>query len=172
MELDSSNHYFSPIHHIHDESKTTHYPYSLSLKTNINDSLSSKCFIAKLNDKKQISYLGGNYEKGFVSTKTKGFGTFTVSVDTISPEIRGLNIYPGKIMKSTTLKMSVKDDLSGIQKYSASIDGEWILMEYEPKNNRLTHYFKSDLSQGKHLFKITVEDARQNVSEYQAEFYR
>lgn len=169
---DSSDAFYSPIHCVHNEETTAHSAFALSVKTTVPDSLASKAFICKLNNKGKVSFVGGKYENGKLSTKTRIFGNFSVAVDTIKPEIKGLNIYPGKTMKSSTLKMTVKDQLSGIKKYYATINGEWVLMEYEPKQNKLTHYFKKELKPGKHVFKIMVYDSVNNFSEYEATFYR
>ena len=100
----------------------------------------------------------------------KSFGRFSVSVDTLSPGIKGLNIFPGKVTTSSTIKMTIKDDMSGIKSYRGEIDGKWILMEYDPKRARLTHYFEKDLSKGKHTFTLEVEDEKGNISKYKADF--
>ena len=169
---DTSSIFHAPIHSIHNEKTSVHNAFNLSVKTDVPDSLSSKAFICKLNEKGKMSYVGGKYENGKLSVKSRYFGNFSVALDTIQPIVKGLNIYPGKTMKSSTLKMTIKDDLSGIKKYTASIDGEWILMEYEPKSNKLTHYFDKQLKTGKHMFKLTVTDMLDNIKEYKAEFYR
>ena len=59
-----------------------------------------------------------------------------------------------------------------LRPYSATINDEWVLMEYEPKSNKLTHYFKKYLKAGKHVFKLVVYDSVNNATEYQAVFYR
>ena len=163
---------FSPIHHIHNSKTAVHYSYSINIKTDVPGSLRSKAFICKLDDEDKLSYIGGKYENGYISTKTKTFGNYSVAVDTIAPIVRGLNIYPGKTMKSSTLKMTTYDDFSGIKSYNAYIDGQWVLMEFEPKSNKLTHFFKSDLKAGKHQFKLIVTDKVDNSTTYEAEFYR
>ena len=149
-KMTSDSTLFSPIHHIHNEKTAVHYSYSMKLKTDVPSSLSSKAFICKVGVRNKLSYIGGKFENGCISTKTKTFGNYSVSVDTIAPVVKGLNIYPGKTMKNSTLKMTIYDDFSGIKNYNAYIDGKWVLMEYEPKSNKLTHYFKSDLKAGKH----------------------
>jgi hypothetical protein len=136
------------------------------------DSLASKAFICKLNNKGKINYVGGKYENGVLSVKTRKFGDFSVAVDTIKPVVKGLNIYPGKTIKSSNLKVTIKDEQTGIKKYTATINGKWVLMEYEPKRNRLTHYFDKDLKPGKHVFKILVYDSLDNFTKYEAVFYR
>ena len=42
-------------------------------------------------------YIGGEWKNGFLHTKTREFGNFCIIADTISPEIRGVNIFPEKI---------------------------------------------------------------------------
>lgn len=162
----------SPIHHIHYPSTATHYSYLIEIKTDIPSALQSKSFICKIDDSGKKSFIGGKYENGKISTKTKTFGKYSVTSDTVAPIVKGLNIYPGKNMKTSTLKMTIKDDFSGIKSYNAYIDGEWVLMEYEPKSDKLTHYFKKDLKAGKHIFKLVVTDKVDNSTTYEAEFYR
>ena len=36
----------------------------------------------------------------------------------------------------------VEDTLSGINTYKAFVDGDWILLDYDAKNKKLTHYFE------------------------------
>ena len=169
---DTSDIFHSPIHCVHNEESTVHSPYALSVRTTVPDSLASKSYICKLNKKGKPNYVGGKYKDGKISVKTRLFGNFTVAIDTINPVVKGLNIYPGKTMKSSTLKMTIKDRESGVKTYSATINDEWVLMEYEPKSNKLTHYFKKDLKAGKHVFKLVVYDSVNNATEYQAVFYR
>ena len=169
---DSSDIFHSPIHCVHNEESTVHSPYSLSVRTTVPDSLASKSYICKLNKKGKPNYVGGKYKDGKISVKTRFFGNFTVAIDTINPVVKGLNIFPGKKMKSSTLKMTVSDGESGIKTYSATINNKWVLMEYEPKSNKLTHYFKKDLKTGKHIFKLIVYDSVNNATEYQAVFYK
>ena len=117
------------------------------------------------------NYVGGKYIKGKLEATIYSFGDYTISEDTIKPIIKGLNIYPGKTMKSSTLKMTIKDDFSGIKSYEGKIDGQWIIMEYDPKRNRLTHYFEKGLAKGKHKFELKVIDKLDNENNYEAVFY-
>ena len=169
---DSSDIFHSPIHCVQNEESTVHSPYALSVRTTVPDSLASKSYICKLNKKGKPNYVGGKYKDGKISVKTRLFGNFTVAIDTINPVVKGLNIFPGKTMKGSTLKMTIKDGESGVKTYSATINDKWVLMEYEPKSNKLTHYFKKDLKAGKHIFKLVVYDSVNNATEYQAVFYR
>ena len=86
--------------------------------------------------------------------------------------IKPLNIGPNKHMTSSSLKMSVRDDLSGVKTYRAEIDGEWVLMEFDPKKARLTHYFNKSLQKGEHTFTLEIIDDRENSAHYEVRFSR
>jgi len=170
-KVDSSLNKFTKIYQIHNNSTPIHKP--LSLKINL-DSLphseTSKLCLAKI-ENNDLNYVGGKYIKGKLEATIYSFGDYTISEDTIKPIIKGLNIYPGKTMKSSTLKMTIKDDFSGIKSYEGKIDGQWIIMEYDPKRNRLTHYFEKGLAKGKHKFELKVIDKLDNENNYEAVFY-
>ena len=82
----------------------------------------SKAFIAQINENGNLTYRGGKWLNNKLTTKLKSFGGFSVAVDTLAPTIKGLNIYPGKTMTSSTIRMTIKDDMSGIKSYRGEID--------------------------------------------------
>jgi len=162
----------SSIHQIHNQNTPIHNNLSLTINVADHpDSISSKLCLAKVNRNNVLSYSGGKYIDGKIKAKIYSFGDYTVSIDTIEPIIKGLNIFPGKTMTSSTLKMTIKDNFSGIDTYRGKINGQWIIMEYDPKNSRLTHYFEKDLAKGKHKFELKVSDKLNNESNYEATFY-
>lgn len=169
---DTLKHCFSPVHHLHNEKIALHKPFALSIANNVAEKLKEKAFIGQINDSGQIIYQGGKWVNNKLTTKCHSFGNYAVAIDTLAPKIKPLNIYAGKHMTSSTLKMSIRDDLSGIKSFSGRIDGKWILMEYDPKRARLTHHFLKSLSKGKHLFTLTVTDERNNTSTYEVSFIR
>ena len=65
------------------------------------------------------------------------------------------------------------DDYSGIKSFRGEINGRWILLEHEPKNNSLIYDF-NDLSFGEslHQLKIEAEDAVGNLTKLELKFYR
>ena len=65
------------------------------------------------------------------------------------------------------------DNLSGIKKYTAYINGEWILMEYEPKRKLLFFDFNDlEFNDTKLKFKLILEDIVGNIKEFEATVYR
>lgn len=163
---------YSPVHHLHNNKVAVHKSFALSIDNTVPEYLKEKAFIGEVNDNGQIIYRGGKWVNNKLSTKCRSFGSYAVAVDTLSPTIKPLNIYPGKHMTSSTLRMNIRDDLSGIQSYRAEIDGKWVLMEYDPKKARLTHRFQKSLTKGNHLFTLSVTDERNNTKVYEASFSR
>ena len=71
------------------------------------------------------------------------------------------------------LSLNISDDLSGIDTYSATLNGEWILMEYEPKTNTITYNFDDKiLNTNECELKVTVTDNVGNSNTFTSTFFR
>ncbi|MCC7318735.1 MAG: hypothetical protein IT219_09400, partial [Bacteroidales bacterium] len=57
---------------------------------------------------------------------------------------------------------SVKDDFSGIKNILPTLNGEWLLMDYDPKNNLLTYEADERLKKGVNTLRIVVTDECNN----------
>lgn len=162
---------YSMIQHVHNRFIPLFDSYELKIKADASlpEALRAKALIVNT-DRRSI---GGVYEDGWVSTRTRSFGSFYISVDTIAPTIRPQNIAPGKNMAAVSrADFKISDDLSGIQSFNGYIDGEWILMEFDPKTSSLWHTFEPDLAKGQHRFKLEVVDGKGNTSVFEANFTR
>src|SRR5690606_11823925 len=116
---------------------------------------------------------GGNFDDGWVRTKTRSFGSFHIAVDTLPPSIQPQNISPGKDMGATRrVNFKISDNLSGIQSFNGYIDDQWVLMEYDPKSRSLWHAFEPSLPAGKHQFRLEVIDWKENKQVYEASFLK
>ncbi len=168
---------YSKLVHIQNDETPLQKPISISIKAiNLPDSLKEKAAIISINSKGKKSYEGGSFNNGLVTTKTKVFGNFAIIVDTTAPSIKfnlktdGLK--PIDLTKAKTIEVFAKDALSGIKKYRASIDGKWVLCEYETKKDLLFYTFDESISTGIHSFKIEVSDDKNNLSVLQFTFNR
>ena len=168
---DSIEGVFGKVHHIHYNTTPVHKPYSLELKADIPDTIKQKTYIATTNMKGNFWHIGGVWKNDFLKTKSKEFGDFCIISDTINPEIKGVNIFPGKTFNTqTSIKLTIKDKNSGIKSYRGEIDGEWILMEYDYKKNLLRFDIDNNISKGKHNFTLEVIDNVGNTTKYEAKF--
>lgn len=131
-------------------------------------------FIAEISKYGRPGY-STTYKKGTrFTTSTRNFGRYTIMKDTQAPEVRPLNFYDGQwVSNNESLKIKITDDLSGINSYRATVNGKFILMEYEYKNNTLTHYFSDNVvTNTENDLKLIVTDNVGNVSTYTAKFFR
>lgn len=115
---------------------------------------------------------GGKHAGGWVSAHVKSFGTYTLMLDTMPPTISNADWRPNMSgHKGFTLRIA--DNLSGISTWRGTLNGEWIMMEYDPKTKSLTHEFDKHTSgAGQKEFKLTVTDEVGNASTYSHVFNR
>tara|TARA_B100000767_G_C19777723_1_gene543710 strand:+ start:717 stop:2456 length:1740 start_codon:yes stop_codon:yes gene_type:complete len=130
--------------------------------------------IALVNKKGELNYSFTKLEDGKLKTKVKSPGTYVLTRDTQGPTITPQNFMPKQwISNYSYLKIKIDDDFSGIKKYRATINDQWILLEYEPKRKMLTYNFEDiDFKNFKLNFKIEVEDHQGNVSNYETVVFR
>ena len=160
---------YCPLYQIMDDETPLQKYVSIGIKAIVlADSLQSKACIVSYNKKGKKNYEGGTFSEGWLNTQTKTFGSFSISIDTIAPKIK---VYSKQIKdkkfdfsKSKTIGILASDNLSGIRKYRATIDGKWVLCEYEFKKNLLFYTFDQSITKGEHFFQIEVTDDKQNTS--------
>ncbi|MCF8358509.1 MAG: M23 family metallopeptidase [Prolixibacteraceae bacterium] len=166
---------FSPLYTIHNEYTPLNKPLSISLKaTHVPKTLLPKALIARF-DATDSTYspAGGKHEDGWITARSLNFGVFCIVADTVPPAIKPLSIKrKTELIEKDRIRFRIKDDLSGIKSYTGSIDNEWVLFEYDPKNDMVTYRFDEILRKGKkHLLHFEVSDNKGNISDYNARFY-
>ncbi len=168
---------YSKIYHVQDDETALQKAYTLNIKPdNLPGALESKAAIISIKAKGKQSYEGGNYKNGWVSAQINTFGNFAVTVDTtapkISPVFKVLDKNNVDFRNAKMIGIKAYDNLSGIKKYRASIDGKWVLCEYEFKKQLLFYTFDEAVQKGKHTFNIEVTDNKNNISTWTCTFLR
>jgi len=133
-----------------------------------------KMFIARLDRKGNPSHLS-TYKRGKTFTaRTRNLGTYTLAKDTVAPTVRSKNFKEKEWLDDYSyLSIEIADDLSGVKKYSATLNGEWILMEYEPKRKTLTYNFDDKiLNKKKCALEVVVIDNVGNKTTFNSTFFR
>ena len=102
--------------------------------------------------------------------KKKSFGGFADMIDTIPPTISPTNIFENKNMAgNSTITVKIADNLSGVKSFRGTIDGKWILMEYEAKKAKLFYTFEN-ITKGNHNFELSLTDGVGNTSKISIPF--
>lgn len=144
-----------------------HYPYTaLHSYINVSYSVPEKwmSYGSKLcafsMDGSRTYYEGGTLSGNVLTFKTRSLGEYAIGYDNKAPTIEAVNV--GK-----SYRFRVRDDLSGVKKITCSIDDKWILTEYEPKTNTVSGSIPNWIKPGTYNFKLIVEDARNNKSQFE-----
>lgn len=130
--------YMSPVHSVHDETVAVHDRFRLSVRPDtVIPGLENKLCLARVNSKGIASYAGGKYSYGFVSGEMSSLGDYAVTVDTVPPTARLSFAAGADLTGRTQFTATIRDEFSGIKNYEMFVDGEWILAEYDAKNDLL-----------------------------------
>lgn len=131
-------------------------------------------FIAHLADDGEPEY-SFTYKRGdSLTTYTRTLGSYALVRDSVPPVIIAKNFNEKQwLTHYKYLILEISDDISGIESYQATLNGEWILMEYDPKTNTLTYNFEDKiLNKTKCYLNVTVTDKVGNSSTFTTTFFR
>jgi len=155
---------------IHNKYTPLHKSMALSIKIPNNYlAYKNKLLIVSV-DGKSVRSKTTKIDGSYLTTKTKDFGAYSISIDTVPPvvKISKLDFLSG----DKNIIVNLSDDLSGISSYKGYIDGQWILLQYDYKKNRL--YYNIDNYTVKldktRTFSIIVKDASGNITKVSKEF--
>lgn len=150
--------------------------YSISYDiSNYKTEHKDKLFIAQLYGYyKRPNYVTTTRKGDVLTARTKSLGEFTLTTDLEPPTIKPVNFTNGKwISNLKTLQVKITDDLSGIRNYRATVNGKWILMEYDYKTKKLTHHFSDNVViDTENNLKIIVTDNVGNSATFESTFFR
>ena len=145
----------------------------IKLPHKISDTLELRqSFVGKIINGK-ISYISSKKNKSYIYANTSSLGEYIISKDTLKPDIKPINFKnKSNIKVKNTLKLRLKDDLSGIKNYSSYFNGNWALFEYEPKSNMIFHNLSDGIiKDGENELIIKYEDGVGNKGVYQTKVY-
>lgn len=161
--------------HLHEDVIPIHHNITIGFDvSNYKPEDRKQLYIARLSKFGKPYYSSTTKEGDRFTTKTRTFGTYTLASDTVAPKITPLNFRDGQwISNNKTLQVKITDDISGIKSYRATVNGKFLLMEYEYKDNTLTHYFSDEvLSETENNLRIVLTDNVGNKAVYEGVFFR
>ncbi|MEW2921526.1 M23 family metallopeptidase [Muricauda sp. ANG21] len=160
---------------IHDNSVAAHRNFTISFDPSQYPLEERKqLFIARLDDRLRPSYATTYKRDGAFTTRTRNLGVYTLARDSVAPTITPKNFKEKQWLSNYSyLSLEISDDLSGIDTYRATLNGKWILMEYEPKTNTITYNFDDNIvDEAQCELEVIVTDNVGNSSTFTSTFFR
>jgi hypothetical protein len=155
---------FAPLYIIGDRIPLHGYcPLALDI---LNDSYPDKSKYGVVyywqNDK---NWLGGTYENGKMKVQIRELGRFSIEIDITPPSIVPQQEAKWEVNQRIVFKIS--DDLSGIKSFRGTLDGRFVLFEYDAKINLLYCVFDPKrMKRGAQMLLLEVEDGAGNRAEF------
>lgn len=106
---------------------------------------------------KGFDFVGGKWLNGSVNFVTREFGNFVILSDKVPPTIRTIYI------NNQAARFKIDDALSGINSFEATLNGKWLLMNYDAKSNAIMSEKLNKHEVLKGDFVLTVTDNAGNV---------
>lgn len=175
---EKSSNVYSVVHHLHDFETPVHKYYDLAIRpSRIPDRLKSKAFIAYCEPKKStVQSCGGEWKAGRLEAKVRDLGDFCIMLDTIAPKIVPIK-FRSNMKGYSKMTFKITDNIKTARNveeltYRATIDGQWILLEFDAKKDLLTYRFDDKIKLGEHQFELIVKDHRNNRKVFKRTFQR
>lgn len=167
---------YAPVHQVHDDAVPLHRYGTLAIRAdNLPEALRPKAVVARLGNGRPTN-CGGTWKNDFVETRVRDFGEYTVLVDTVPPTIKTV-VFAADMRQKKTMSFVLSDNFGtdgnarGLQ-YRGTVDGKWVLFEFDRKRARLTHTFDGRIGPGEHTLRLTVTDDRGNEAVLTRSFVR
>lgn len=160
----------APQYNIGDNTIATNNRISISFKIpeNIDRDLWDKLYVVSKSDE-EWDYVNGKINDGYITIKTRYFGNYSMMIDTIPPAISSQYLLDDgvtDVSKRKRVRVTIEDNQTGISSYYPTLNGKWIIMDYDAKNDVLIYEFDDFLQEGINELKIVVKDKAGNTSEY------
>jgi Peptidase family M23 len=173
---ETSSGFFSSVHHIHHEEAPVHRYFEVAMSPfNLPDQLRSKAVIARCGNNRPVN-CGGVWKDGKLTTRIRNFGDYCIMTDVMPPTIVPL-VFDNDMRKRSSMSFRIDDNFNTDAQadrlyYRGTIDGKWVLFEYDMKRERLTYIFDWRTPPGEHTLRLLVRDDRRNEAVFERKFLR
>ena len=168
---------YSAVHQVHNKYTPLHRYCTIAIHPEqLPEELRSKAVIARPRKGARPINCGGAWENDFLVTRIRDFDDYCILVDTTAPTIKPV-VFSVDMRRKKTMSFRIQDDFrtdaraDGLR-YRATVDGKWILFEFDRKRARLTHRFDGRIAAGEHTLRLVVTDDRGNEAVYERNFVR
>ncbi len=173
---DESQGVYSSMYHLHNDRIPAHRYFEVAIQPQgLPPELRSKACIAQCGDGRPTN-CGGVWRGEMLATKVRAFGDYCVMTDTQPPQITPV-VFSADMRRKATLAFRIRDNFGtggsadGLS-YRGTVDGEWVLFEYDRKRARLTYTFDEHVGPGPHTVVLKVKDGLGNEGRFEGVFRR
>lgn len=168
MYLNYSNSYdynegaYSQIHTLGTTNQAVHDYFTVKIKpTNLPPDLANKVILINCSGKKENN--GGEWDGEFFKARVRRLGNYCLVADLNAPKIKAsFNSSEKKPFSGKTLRFSISDDLSGIEKYELYLDNSWVLLSHDAKSGSYKAEIPDFIGSGQHSIRLEATDKKGN----------
>ena len=164
--------YIDGVAKLHNNSVPVHSYYRLAFDiSKYTEGEIKQMYIAKKNKYGKLFYVKTKRKENTLYTSSNSLGEFTLKSDKKHPTVKFYFKENQWLTKHNNIRVRIHDKGTGIKSYRGEIDGEWILMKFNPKKGILTYDFKDKYFEGTlHRLKIIITDNVNNSSTFTTTF--
>ena len=161
---------YSARYAVHNTSVPVHTYFSLYIKPNkpVPFELRNKIALVETDNGKDYGK-AANYDNGWYRTSIRNFGEYRLVADNKPPSIIPMQSREA-LLKSGRITFKVDEDITSVDKFEASLDGEWI--PFEQSGNIFYYTFDEHCPKGDHELTITAADENGNEETIKYSFKR
>lgn len=173
IPAETNSEYYSNIHQVNHTPVPLHKYGKIWIKL-LNDTLQQKdkLGIVKIDkSNKQHFWIGGNYKHGGIEVSITELGDkYAIAIDSVAPVIAPINPHMWK--QNGQIRVRLTDDLSGVNYFRGTIDGEFILFKHDSKSSIYTYVFDQQRLKGLSVstFHMVARDGAGNEKQYRYDF--
>lgn len=123
-------------------------------------------FLWEADHKGKKSAITGSREGAVLTFETRSTGTYSLDQDLKKPEVGLIKSTPYARSNSAyrEVRLRVADDKTGVERYSARIDDQFVRIDFDYKNEMLKVIVPKDIPAGSHNLRVVVIDGVGNTS--------
>ena len=172
IKADSTVSVLSPAYTIHDADTPLQTSIGVVFSMPIEEALQPYTAMASVAANGRLSYVGGTYRNRRFTARTSTFGTFCLVADRTVPVIRPQFTDGQDCRSRNSISFRLSDNFSGVSTYTATIDGQWVAIDYA-RSRATINLSAEGITGGKsHTVQITVKDSCGNTATWQGTIIR
>lgn len=172
IKADSTVSVLSPAYTIHDADTPLQTSIGVVFSMPIEEALQPYTAMASVAANGRLSYIGGTYRNRRFTARTSTFGTFCLVADRTAPVIRPQFTDGQDCRSRNSISFRLSDNFSGVSTYTATIDGQWVAIDYA-RSRATINLSAEGITGGKsHMVQITVKDSCGNTATWQGTIIR